>query len=154
MKDEKDPNEDFNPIDEDQVAENPGLLPYPHSIGSPAFKPNEEGVIKSRSLKSMEQQCDRQLGQIKEQIDLLARQAEGLKERMEVSKAVYAATMSFEPLVGETYHLYARQENEFVLSMVGPDEWGNSAPFTHFVATVELLADRTWEVLNQPEQGE
>ncbi len=138
----------INPIDKDLVAENPGFLPYPHSIGSPAFAPNEEGVIKSRSLTAMEEQCTRQMDQIKEQIALLARQAEAIKERVQTSKAVYSASMSFDPLVGETYHLYAREEDHFVLSMVGPKEWGMRIPFKHFVATVRLLADRTWDVVS------
>jgi hypothetical protein len=142
------PNQDFvNPIDIDKIAENPGLLPYPHTIGSPAFAPTKQGVIKSRSLKAMEEQSNMQLNQIKEQIALLARQAEALRNRVEISKAVYAAEMGFQPLVGETYHLYVREEEKFVLSMIGPEEWGKTIPFKYFAATIKLLADHTWEVL-------
>jgi hypothetical protein len=142
----EDQEEFFNPIDPDKVAENPGLIPYPHTVGSPAFAPTETGVIKSRSMKAMEEQSNMQLSQIKEQIALLAEQAEKLQNRIEVSKAVYSAEMSFEPVIGSEYHLYARAEGEFVLSMVSPEEWGKKTPFKHFVASVRLLADRTWEV--------
>lgn len=140
-------SEIINPIDPDTITESPGLIPYPHTIGSPAFAPNNQGAIKSRSMKAMEEQSNMQLGQIKEQITLLARQAEALQKRVDVSKAVYSAEMAFQPLTGETYHLYAREAQQFVLSMIGPEEWGRKIPFRHFIATVKLLSDHTWDVL-------
>jgi len=147
MSKDKSQNQEFvNPIDPDKITENPGLIPYPHHVGSPAFTPTEKGVIQSRSMKAMEEQSNMQLQQIQEQIALLAKQAEKLKNRVEVSKAVYSADMNFDPIVGSEYHLYAREEDAFVLSMVSPEEWGKKAPFKHFVASVRLLADRTWEV--------
>lgn len=137
----------INPIDPDKITERPGHLPYPHSIGSPAFAPTSEGAIKSRAYKVMEEQCDMQLDQIKEQIALLAQQAENLKQRVNISKAVYGAEMNFEPLVGETYYLYARDFDRFVLSMIANDEWGKKLPYKHYVAAVKLLSDHTWAVL-------
>lgn len=137
----------FNPIDKDKITDTPGLIPYPHTIGSPAFAPNEEGANKKTAIRVMEEQCHMQMDQIKEQIALLARQAEKIKTRMETSKAVYSAKMAFAPLVGETYYLYARAEEDFVLSMIGPDDWGRKIPFKYYVATVKLLSDRTWEVI-------
>ncbi len=137
----------INPIDKDKITESPGLIPYPHTIGSPSFAPNKEGSIKKTAIRVMEEQCHMQMDQIKEQIALLAKQADKIKTRMETSKAIYGAEMAFEPLVGETYYLYAREKDIFVLSMVGPSEWGRKVPFKHYVATVKLLSDRTWEVL-------
>ncbi len=43
----------INPIDKDKVAEFPGLLAYPHNIGSIMVKPEDEGKIKSRALSAM-----------------------------------------------------------------------------------------------------
>jgi len=137
----------INPIDSEKITDRPGLIPYPHNIGSPAFAPTETGAIKHSAMSAMEEQCDMQLDQIKEQIALLARQAEQIKERYEVSKAVYGAKMNFSPVMGQVYHLYARKEEEFVLSMVSPEEWGASVPFKHFVASVKLLSDHTWSVV-------
>ena len=136
----------INPIDPDKITDTPGLIPYPHNIGSPAFKPNEEGAIRSASMKAMEEQCEIQLDKIKEQIALLSSQAQEIKDRYEISKAVYASKMSFEPVVGNTYYLYARKEGDFVLSMIAPDQWGKSVPFKHFVSAVKLLGDKTWQV--------
>lgn len=150
---ERKQEEFVNPIDSDKITERPGHLPYPHSVGSPAFSPTSEGAIKSRAYRVMEEQCDMQLGQIKEQIALLAKQAENLKQRVNISKAVYGAEMNFEPLVGETYYLYAREHNRFVLSMIANNEWGKKLPYTHYVAAVKLLSDHTWSVIEDRSSG-
>ncbi len=142
----KEKEEFVNPIDPDKITLTPGHLPYPHSIGSPAFAPTSEGAIKSRAFRVMHEQCDMQMNQIKEQIALLAKQAEQLQQRVNISKAVYGAEMNFSPLVGETYYLYARENDSFVLSMIGNHEWGKKLPFKHYVATVRLLSDHTWDV--------
>lgn len=147
MSESKKDDDFVNPIDPKSITDRPGHLPYPHSIGSPAFAPTSEGVIKGRAYKVMEEQCDMQLDQIKEQISLLAKQAEALKARVNISKAVYGAEMNFEPLVGETYYLYARENERFVLSLIGNHEWGKKLPYKHYVATVKLLSDHTWKVL-------
>ncbi len=97
-------------------------------------------------MRAMDEQVDLQLLQIKEQIGLLAKQAEELQVRVEVSKAVYSSEMGFQPVIGSTYHLYAREENVFVLSMIGPNEWKRKVPFKFFVESVKLLADHTWVV--------
>lgn len=149
MEKKKEENIFTNPIDEDKITPIPGLIPYPHAIGSPAFAPNKEGAIKRTAIAAMEEQCNMQMDQIKEQIELLAHQAERIKIRMEVSKAVYGASMAFEPLVGHIYHLYAREENDFVLSMIAPNEWNRKIPFKFFVSTVKLLSDRTWEIIEK-----
>ncbi len=48
----------INPIDKDKVAENPGLIAYPHTIGSAIIKPENVGKIKSRGLSVIYKQTD------------------------------------------------------------------------------------------------
>jgi hypothetical protein len=95
----------------------------------------------------MYQQTDVQLEQIREQIDLLARQAQTIHNRIEISELVYQARMNFKPLVGHTYFLYQNLSNEFFMSLVGPNEWGRGT-IPDYCATVRLLADHTWEVVD------
>ena len=59
----------INPIDKDKVAENPGLLAYPHNIGSIAIRPEDQGKLKSRALSAMREQTSRQLSQLQKQPD-------------------------------------------------------------------------------------
>lgn len=149
-KDKKiNPEDIINPIDKDKIPENPSTLPYAHNVSSAPIKPTKEGVIRNRSVSAMEQQTDMQMGQIKKQIDLLAQQARQLQERKELSEQIYHSKMSFKPEINHVYHLYLNEDNEYVLSMVGPQEWGRKSRFKEFINTVRLLADHTWQIEEQ-----
>lgn len=125
----------------------PGLLPYAHHVGSALIKPIDKGKIKGRAMAAMVQQTEQQFMQIKEQIDLLASQARRLQERITISERIYLADMNFEPVHGTVYHLYERKNGQSVLSMIGPNEWRSNSGFANHIASVQLLADHTWEVL-------
>ena len=81
--------------------------------------------------------------------ELLAKQANKLKKRADISIEIYNAHMRFKPVMGKVYFLYEKKDNNKVLSMVSPNEWGNSMPFEKFIAKVKLLADHTWEILEE-----
>lgn len=142
-----------NPIDKDKVAENPGLLPYAHTIGSAVIRPEDKGKIKGRAVVAMRQQTEKQMSQLYRQMQILAEQAQEIKKRVEVSERIYAADMGFEPLIGHTYFLYERKDGADLLSMIAPGEWGRSVSFKRFIAKVTLLADHTWEVTYNQENG-
>jgi hypothetical protein len=78
----------------------------------------------------------------------LAQQANELKERIEISEKIYLADLSFEPLIGHTYHLYIKGET-FKLLLIGPDDWGKLPSTLQYVGTVKMLADHTWDVLSK-----
>lgn len=138
-----------NPIDADKIAINPGLLPYAHTVGGAVIVPTEKGIIRSKALVAMEQQTEMQLDQIREQINLLAKQANEIKSRTQISLEIYTADMGFEPLINHTYYLYQRTKTgEKVLSMIAPEQWGRSRKLA-FIAEVLLLADRTWKVIRE-----
>jgi hypothetical protein len=121
------------------------VLPYASSAGSVAIRPTKEGVIKHKALSAMEDQTNMQLNQIKEQIELLARQAQEIRKRKELSLMIYEAKITFKPQIGQVYHVYEKADGSHVLSLVAPSEWGGgSGPFAQFIATVKLLADHTW----------
>lgn len=134
----------------DKTADLPGLLEYAHSIGGFSIVPTEQGVIKGNAMQAMKEQTEMHMQQIYDQMKLLADQASKLKRRAEISFEIYEAEMRFKPDVGKTYHLYQKNERK-ILSMVSPEEWGKSIPFDSFVATVKLLADHTWEIIEEPE---
>ena len=120
------------------------VLPYSAAVSGAVIRPTEEGVIKHKALTAMEEQTNMQLDQIRKQIELLALQAHEIQKRKELSMTIYGAKMSFKPNIGQTYHLYEKQDGSYLLSLVSPKEWGPSGPFKRFVATVKLLADHTW----------
>jgi len=121
------------------------VLPYASSIGGVAIRPTKEGVIRYQALTAMEEQTNMQLDQIKQQIELLAKQAQEIVKRKELSLMIYDTKLSFRPVIGHVYHLYMKQDDTYLLSMISPQEWGNSGPFKQFVASAKLLADHTWK---------
>lgn len=139
-------NETFvNPIDKDKIAENPHLLSYAHTVGGAIIKPVDKGRVKGQAVAAMYEQTDAQLDQIREQVALLALQAQKIHDRIEMSEKIYQADMNFKPLMGHTYHLYEKSDGQYVLSMVAPHEWGRKKPYK-FLYTAKLLSDHTWEM--------
>ncbi|MBX2890161.1 MAG: DUF2452 domain-containing protein [Saprospiraceae bacterium] len=150
MADKKKPNNDeafVNPIDKDKVAENPGLLPYAHTMGGAVIRPEDKGQIRGNAMTAMYDQTDRQMEQLRQQMETLVKQAKSLDNRMKVSEVIYQADVPFQPVIHHIYHLYRRKtDGANVLSMIAPSEWGRKIPY-EYLATVRLLGDHTWEVL-------
>ncbi len=143
-----------NPIDPDKITENPGLLPYAHTVGGVAIKPEDQGKIKGRAMGAMRQQTERQMEQLYDQMRTLANQAKGLQKRVEVSEQIYKVGLRFDPIMGHTYYLYQKKDGTDTLSLLSPEEWGRSFPYSHFVASAELLYDHTWDVKRVAEEEE
>jgi len=154
-EDQKGKEIDVEKVDLDKMrektTENPGILPYAHTAGGALVKPEDKGKLKGRAVSAMHKQTDMQMAQLYKQMELLAEQANAIKKRVSISERIYEADIPFEPLINHVYHLYTKTEKRYVLSMVAPTEWGRSKPFEKFVATVKLLADHTWEILEEGE---
>ena len=140
---------DHNPIDKDKTTENPHTLPYAHTIGGAVIVPIDEGKVKGKAMAAMYQQTQNQMDQLREQMALIAAQAQKLHDRVKISEKIYDAKMGFDPLVGHEYYLYIRKNGEYLLSMVAPEQWGKSIPFEKFEGKVKLLADHTWDLLDE-----
>jgi hypothetical protein len=97
----------------------------------------------------MEEQTNMQLDQIKQQIELLAKQAQEIRKRKELSLMIYEAKLGFKPQIGHTYHLYEKNDGNHMLSLVSPGEWGGHGPFKQFISSVRLLADHTWVEISE-----
>lgn len=140
---------DENPIDKDKVTDSPSTLPYAHTIGGVVIRPEDIGKVKGTALTAMQEQTDAQLDQIKEQIELLAKQARKIERRKELSVMIYGSEMGFQPLIGHTYHLYKKKDGKLMLSMIKPREWGRKLPFEKHLAEVRLLSDHTWDIMDE-----
>ncbi|MDQ3393258.1 MAG: DUF2452 domain-containing protein [Bacteroidota bacterium] len=134
--------------EKDKISETPGLIPFPHHIGGAAIKLEDRGKIKGRAMAAMKEQSEKQMNQLYEQMQVLAKQANEIKNRVEVSSRIYNSQINFEPIIGHSYYLYEKQGENDVLSMIGPNQWGKKIPFKKFIAQVKLLSDHTWEILD------
>jgi hypothetical protein len=125
----------------------PQLLPYGHTVGAPAFRPNDQAVIQSHALSAMNEQVDSQLKNLKEQAELIRKQVLELEKRRILSYIIYHyGELKSNPSINKLYHLYKRTDSSFFLTMISPQEWGQSGKDLKYVATVKMLHDNTWSL--------
>jgi hypothetical protein len=55
---------------------------------------------------------------------------------------VYNAKFAFEPVIGETYHMYLGDDGIEFLSLIAPNEWNKE-----FIGSFKLNSDKKWVVL-------
>ena len=116
----------------DNVADNPGLLPYGSNIGAPAIQmENVEGWKQSNALK-VNKQFETRFEELKEQYQKLI-------EEFKWNDLVYSAKYSFEPIIGETYHLYYNKRGDIFLSLIEPTEWTYE-----FIGSFKLDSNNKW----------
>lgn len=116
----------------DNVADNPGLLPYGSNIGAPAIQiDNVEGWKQHNALK-VNKQFETRFEELKEQYQKLI-------EEFKWNDLVYSAKYSFEPIIGETYHLYYNKLGDIFLSLIEPTEWAYE-----FIGSFKLDSNNKW----------
>jgi hypothetical protein len=116
----------------DNVADNPGLLPYGTNVSAPSIKPTDLTTFKKNGLDKVTKFFDRRYKEIVEQ-------AETLQKSFLITQTVYESKYRFEPIIGEIYHLYEDFDGGYSLSMISPSEWNKK-----HVYSVVLNSDMTW----------
>lgn len=114
------------------------FLPYPASTLSPRIVPTDLSSFKSRGISQVEKELQQKLLEIREAYLATI-------DHFNWNKLVYEADIQFEPVVGETYHLYEINGRN-ILSMVAPDQWSR-----RHLATVRLNVDRHWKIVSTGE---
>ena len=100
----------------DNVAENPGLLPYGSNVSAPAIKVEDTTIWKNTNALKVNHQLQTKFNELKEEYKKLV-------EEYKWNELVYNAKFNFEPVIGQTYHLYIGRDGNIFLSMINPNEW-------------------------------
>lgn len=100
----------------DNIADNPGLLPYASNVGAPAIKPDNVSDWKVRGVDKVNKQLEVKFNELKDEYFKLV-------EEYRWNELVYSAKFSYEPIIGEIYHLYVGRNGEPFLSLIEPTEW-------------------------------
>lgn len=129
------------------------FAPYPLQVNSPQIKPEDKRLVKANAYVAMQQHAEQQISMLRKQAELILQQVRQIEERVEVSRRIYEADLRFTPDVGQVYHLF-RKNGKDVLTMVGPEEWGDTMPYDEYLASLRLLADKSWEIINRNENAE
>lgn len=115
---------------------NASLLPYGTSVGAPAIRIDDLVSWKSRGITAVNKQFESKFEELKAQY-------QSLIEEFEWNELVYGSKFSFEPVIGEIYHLYRGGDGLDFLSLIGPDEWAKE-----HLGTFKLNSDKKWVYLS------
>lgn len=111
---------------------NAGLLSYPTNVGAPVIYIDELVSWKSRGISNVNKQFESKFNELKIQYD-------NLMKEFEYNEMVYNSKFSFEPVIGEIYHLYRGNDGYNFLSLISPKEWNKE-----HLGTFQLNSDKKW----------
>ena len=111
---------------------NANVLPYATNVGAPVIRVDDVVSWKSRGIDNVNKELGNKFNELKIQY-------EKLMQEYEWNELVYSAKFSFEPVIGEIYHLYRDATGVNFLSLIGPDEWNKE-----HIGTFKLNSDKKW----------
>jgi len=128
-----------NVVFSEEKGYNASLLPYSTSVSAPVIKTDDVVAWKSRGIHNVNKEFENKFNELKLQY-------QKLMEEYEWNDLVYNAKFSFEPVIGEIYHLYNGNDGTNFLSLISPQEWNRE-----HIATFKLNSDKKWLLLNHKE---
>ena len=118
--------------DEETEKFNAFLLPYGSNVSAPVIKIDNVDGFKNKGVSKIEKIFNSELKE-------LVQKYYNLVEEAELNNLIYNSKYSFEPIIGETYHLYENKDNEKFLSLIAPNEWNEK-----HIISVRLNSDYKW----------
>jgi hypothetical protein len=115
---------------------NANILPYATNVGAPVIRVDDVVSWKSRGIDNVNKELGNKFNELRIQY-------QKLMEEYEWNELVYSAKFSFEPVIGEIYHLYRDANGVNFLSLIGPLEWNKE-----HIGTFKLNSDKKWILLN------
>lgn len=116
----------------DKVNLQPMVIPYPTHVGAPKIEPQDLNAFKKQGLTKVDRV-------VKRKFQELVKEAETLQNSILLQEEVYGSKYSFEPVIGEIYHLYENSDGTKTLSLISPNEWNKK-----YLYSVVLNSDMTW----------
>jgi CTP:phosphocholine cytidylyltransferase-like protein len=117
----------------DQVVDNPGLMPYTTNVGAPAIQKEDVELWKQRSVGKVNHE-------FKAKFEELKKQYEQLVDEYNWNELIYNSKYSFEPVIGEIYHLYVGKNDKYFLSLISPTEWDKP-----HIGSFRINTEHKWE---------
>lgn len=109
------------------------LLPYATNIGAPVIIPDNISTWKNEKILKTNHYFNKKYDEIKKEYEKLV-------EEFEWNKVVYGSNYNFQPIIGEKYHLYRRNNGEMFLSLIEPNSWKQE-----YIGTFEMDSDNKWK---------
>ena len=116
----------------DNIADNPGLLPYASNVGAPVIRPDNIDDWKLRNVHKVNKQIEIKVNELKKEYLKLV-------EEYKWNELVYQAKFAYEPIIGEIYHLYVSDNGNPFLSLIAPNEWNRE-----HIGSFKLNSEQKW----------
>lgn len=127
----------LSPLSPDSEVPQPpvsgSFLPYPVSRLGAKIVPQDLTHFKSRGVGRVERELQQELLELRERYLAVV-------DAFNWNKLIYEAQFGFEPVTGETYHLY-EYNGAHHLSMIEPAQWHQ-----RWIGTFRLNAGGRWQV--------
>jgi hypothetical protein len=130
---------------------NKNVSEYPTEAGGVKFElvpvTKQKDLMINHARMFAQQEYDR----IVELVNVLEKQAQAIKRRLEITDAVHAAVYQFQPVMGNIYWLvWDQRKQHTLLTQNGPDDWSSSAPEDYeYQAQVKYMGDHTWMEIDE-----
>tara|TARA_B100000809_G_scaffold160296_1_gene157682 strand:- start:494 stop:925 length:432 start_codon:yes stop_codon:yes gene_type:complete len=109
------------------------LKPYGTSASSPVIKPTNTATWTADGVRRVNKILKGKFDEVKKEYELLM-------EKFQYNDLLYNAKFGFEPIIGETYHLYKNKKEELFLSIIEPNQWN-----LEHQGSFRLNSDKMWE---------
>lgn len=120
-------------FDENTQSYNAKALAYGTNIGAPSITSNNLSIWKTRGILSYNHVLKSKVEKIKEDYA-------DLVEEYKNNELLYHAKYEFEPIIGEVYHLYQKDnKDESFLTLIPPHTWNR----TH-LGSFKLNSEKVW----------
>ena len=126
-----------NVVFSEEKGYNANLLSYSTNVGAPAIIMDDVVGWKSRGISNVNKEIENKFNELKIQY-------QDLMKEYEWNELVYNARFSFEPVIGETYHLYLGDDGVYFLSLIAPEEWNKE-----HVGTFKLNSNKKWVIIEK-----
>lgn len=119
----------------DSFVENRLSKRYPTEVGAPKFEPDNISLFKIEKTSKIKKYYS-------SKFEEMTKEYEKLMSEIQMNERLYMASHNFEPISGETYHLYKKESGEEFLSLISPEQWKKF----DFIGSYKFLSDGRWEV--------
>ena len=109
------------------------LKPYATNLGAPAIEITDTTTWKNKNIYKANKQIQAKYLELKAEYDKMM-------QELEYNNLVYNARFNFEPIIGETYHLYKDKNSEPFLSIIAPDHCNFD-----YVGSFYLNSEQLWK---------
>lgn len=111
-------------------------LTYGSNHGAPAIKLEDVSGWKESQILSVNKQFNTKYEELKEEFKKLITEVRD-------NELVYSSKYSFIPVIGESYHLYDKQDGTTFMSLIEPNQWSQK-----YIGTYKLDSTHKWVKLN------